>query len=99
MKKKMFCVYIFSLSYVKLVYLAILPKTLENFIARMRISSQSLNIQTARYHRNRVIRSVRYCVYYNLRDLENEYHFILIRPCYIDIYIYNYHRPMNRKLI
>ena len=66
-------------------YLDIIPKTLRNFITRIRISSHSLNVQTGRYHRNRVIRSERYCVYCNLRDVEDEYHFILICPCYSDI--------------
>ena len=85
-------------------YLDILPNNLRFFLTRIRISSHSLNVQVGRYQRNRTIRSERYCVYCNLRDVEDEYHFILICPCYRDLrekYIkrFYYFRPSMYKFI
>jgi hypothetical protein len=66
-------------------YLDIIPSTLRKYLTRIRISSHSLHVQTGRFHRNRIVRNERYCLYCNLHDVEDEYHFILICPCYIDI--------------
>lgn len=83
-------------------YLDIIPSTLRKYLTRIRISSHSLHVQTGRFHRNRIVRNERYCLYCNLHDVEDEYHFILICPCYIDIrkkYIkrYYYIRPSMLK--
>ena len=72
------------------------------FISRIRLSAHSLRIQTCRYSRNRLPRNERYCQCCNTLDIEDEYHFILICPCYNDIrmiYIkkYFYVRPSMFK--
>lgn len=54
-----------------------------NAIAKIRLSSHSLNIETGR-HRN-IDRSQRKCTLCNLNDLEDEYHFILICPVYSEL--------------
>ena len=83
-------------------YLDVLPHSLRMFISRIRLSAHSLRIQTCRYSRNRLPRNERYCQCCNTLDIEDEYHFILICPCYIDsrmIYIkkYFYVRPSMFK--
>lgn len=85
-------------------YLDILPSNLRLFISKIRMSSHSLRIQTGRYGTNRVARNERYCTYCNTQDLEDEYHFILICPCYNNIrkkYIkrYYYINPSVIKLV
>ena len=64
-----------------------------NALAKLRLSSHSLNIETGR-HRN-IDRSNRKCSACNLNDIEDEFHFTLIctayenlRKQYIDKYFY-----------
>ena len=51
----------------------------------MLLDAHSLRIHTGRYATNNTPRNERYCMFCNSLDLEDEYHFILICPCYIDI--------------
>ena len=85
-------------------YLDLLPGDLKTYICKIRISAHSLRIQTGRYARNRTPRNERFCIYCNTNDLEDEFHFILICPCYTDIrkkYIrkYFHHHPSMFKFI
>ena len=85
-------------------YLDMLPGDLKTYICKIRISAHSLIIQTGRYARNRTPRNERYCIYCNTNDLEDEFHFILICPCYSVIrkkYIhkYFYQHPSMFKFI
>jgi hypothetical protein len=85
-------------------YLNILPKNLRFYITRIRMSAHTLRVQTGRYGQNRIPRSERYCLFCNTMDLEDEYHFVLICPCYVDIrkkYVkqYYYKRPSMCKFI
>jgi len=41
------------------------------YLARFRISSHSLRIQTGRYEKNRIDRNERYCMYCGSRDILN----------------------------
>ena len=66
-------------------YLDMLPVNLRKFITRLRISAHSLRIQSGRYARNRIQRNERYYQSCSKRDIEDEYHFMLICPCYSDI--------------
>lgn len=85
-------------------YLDVLPKNLRFFITRIRVSAHVLRIQTGRYGQNRIPRNERYCLCCNTLDIEDEYHFMLICPCYEEIrkkYIKRYHqyRPSMFKFI
>ena len=85
-------------------YLDILPFDLRIFISRIRLSSNSLRIQTGRYSRNRIVRNERYCLCCDTTDIEDEYHFILICSCYSDLrmkYIrkHFYERPSVIKFL
>jgi hypothetical protein len=66
-------------------YLDLMPTHLRRFITRLRTSAHSLRIQTGRYARNRIQRNERYCQCCSVRDLEDEFHFIFICPCYSSI--------------
>ena len=65
-------------------YLSIMhSRKLRNAIAKLRLSSHNLCIETG-CHRN-IVQENRTCVFCNLNDLEDEYHFTLICPVYINI--------------
>jgi hypothetical protein len=71
-------------------------------ITRFRLSSHILNIESGRYKNE--LRSNRICTLCNLRDVEDEFHFILKCPKYQEIrnlYIKKYYfgRPRVFKLI
>jgi hypothetical protein len=53
---------------------------LRNTIAKMRLSSHQLNIETGRH--SNIARQERKCRVCNTNDIEDEYHFILICPQY-----------------
>ena len=77
-------------------------RKLRNAIAKLRLSSHNLCIETGG-HRN-IARENRTCVLCDLNDLENEYHFTLVCPVYINIrrqYIqkYFYDKPSVYKYI
>ena len=83
-------------------YLLIIQnKKHRNAIAKIRLSSHQLNIETGR-HTN-IERLYRKCNLCNLNDLEDEYHFALICPIYKDSRIehirkYFYKRPNIMKM-
>jgi len=54
-----------------------------NIIAKLRLSSHKLLIETGR-HQN-IVRDQRKCVLCNLNDIEDEYHFVIKCPYYADI--------------
>ena len=84
-------------------YLLIIQnKKHRNAIAKLRLSSHQLNIETGR-HAN-IERLDRKCNLCNLDDLEDEYHFTLICPIYKDLRIayiqkYFYRRPNVMKFL
>jgi len=63
-------------------YLDLLPRSLRIQFVKLRISVHSLRIQTGRYGRNNIPRNERYCVCCNSRDIEDEFHFVCICPCF-----------------
>ena len=66
-------------------YLDYLQFDLRSYLVKLRLSSHNLHIQTGRFGRNRIPRSERYCMYCRTRDIEDEYHFIIICPCFEQI--------------
>ena len=71
---------------------------LRQLLARFRLSSHNLEIETGRY--NRIDRDSRYCKLCNQNRIENEYHFLLCCPKYIEIrrkYLGSYHWPTVNK--
>ena len=66
-------------------YLDLLPRSLRFYFCRLRMSVHNLRIQTDRYARNNVPRNERYCLCCNSRDIEDEFHFICICPCFMEI--------------
>lgn len=52
-------------------------------LSRLRLSSHSLAVETGRY--NGTPREERKCTKCNMNSIENEYHFLLVCPHYIDI--------------
>ena len=66
-------------------YLEIMPKKYYVPLARLRLSSHHLRIETARYSNQFTERNNRVCTICNSRDLEDEFHFVLICPCYSDL--------------
>lgn len=70
-------------------------KHLRHGITRLRLSSHQLRIETGRYGRNRLARAERYCTQCELRDIEDEYHFVCVCPAYNSLrskYIPAYYR-------
>lgn len=82
-------------------YLVIIQnRKLRNALAKLRLSSHQLCIETGR-HRN-IERVDRKCIVCNLNDIEDEVHFTLMCPAYADLrrqYIHNYfyNRPSVHK--
>jgi len=67
------------------MYLDVLPKSLRIFFSRLRMSVHPLRIQTGRYTNDNRPRNERYCMVCNLHDIEDEYHFICICPCFSNV--------------
>ena len=61
-------------------YLDLIPYNLRHYITKIRIGSHSLRIITGRYANNNIPREQRYCSLCNSRDIEDEFHFIVICP-------------------
>jgi len=66
------------------------------------LSSHQLQIEKGRY--NNTLRSERLCLYCNLHEVEDEFHFVLICPKYYQIrtkFVRNYYwsRPSVYKLV
>ena len=83
-------------------YLNTLPKMYKNIFSKFRMSSNNLRIVTGRYQNNREDRDLRLCTLCYCRDIEDEYHFLLVCPAYKDIrsqYVppYYYNRPSVYK--
>ena len=73
-----------------------------NAISKIRLSSHNLNIELGRHRQ--IERNNRTCPFCDLDEVEDEYHFNLIRPQYCDVwktYIkkYYYIRPSMFKLV
>jgi hypothetical protein len=66
-------------------YLDLVPKNLRLYFVKLRVSAHSLRIQTGRYARNNIPRNERYCLCCNVRDIEDEYHFICMCRCYLQL--------------
>ena len=66
-------------------YLNCIPKSLRYHLSRLRMSAHDLRIQSGRFARNRIRREERYCLCCNSSDIEDEYHFIIICPCFNEI--------------
>ena len=78
-------------------------KPLRQLLTKLRLSSHTLRIETARYGRNRIDRAERLCLYCDQRQLDDEFHFICQCPVMQDIrnkYIKTYftRRPSVYKL-
>jgi hypothetical protein len=54
-------------------------------LSKLRLSSSSLRIETGRHGSTRVDRSLRTCEICNSTDIEDEFNFVLICPCYGDL--------------
>ena len=70
----------------------ILNKKLRGLLTKLRISAHDLNVERGRYVN--IPREERLCNCCNMRVIENEYHFLLVCPSYIDIrrqYLSNYY--------
>lgn len=79
-----------------------IPTKLKYQLCKFRISSHNLLIETGRY--TNVTRNERRCQLCDHGEIEDEYHFILCCPFYIDIRLkfikpYYYRRPSMLKLV
>ena len=63
-------------------YLDILPDGLRAFLTRIRISAHCLQTQSDRQSRIHIPQNERYCQCCNSGDIEDEYYFMLICPCF-----------------
>ena len=74
------------------------------FYTILRLSVHPLRVQTGRYDRNRVPKNERYCLCCNSGDIEDEFHFICICSCFVDLrkqYLkkHYYQRPSMFKFL
>ena len=84
------CYYLPMLKHYKInfgyeMYLDILPLKLRNILTKLRLSSNRLRIESDRYNRNRTPRKLRYCISCNVNDVEDEYHYVLVCPAFIEL--------------
>ena len=91
-------------SFAKEEYLDTLPLNVRGYICKFRISAHSLNVQSGRYANNRIPRNERICKLCNMEEVEDEYHFVLICPKYMQLrkkYIsdFFYTKPSMYKLV
>ena len=63
-------------------YLDIHPRECRFYVSRLRLSVLPLRIQLGRYSQNNLPRNERYCLCCGNVDIEDEYHFVFICPCY-----------------
>ena len=85
-------------------YLKVLPKKWRTHLAKFRLSSHQLRIETGRYGNNRVERSLRICICCDKNEIEDEYYFLLVCPAYVDLRAahikkYFYKRPNMFKFV
>ena len=65
-------------------YLSVIENTkYRNILAKLRLSSHKLNIETGRH--NKIARNDRKCTMCNINDIEDEFHFVLKCPVYADL--------------
>ena len=62
-------------------------KAYRNVLSQFRCVSHDLAIETGRHGLVNLERSRRLCKFCNLQDIEDEYHFLLICPLYIELRI------------
>lgn len=70
-------------------------KKYRNALARLRLSSHSLRIESGRYGPVRINRNERICQFCSKGDIEDEYHFVLVCTMYDELrtkYISSYYR-------
>ena len=77
-------------------YLTELPSKLRIPLAKLRLSSHQLLIETGRYSQNRTERAQRLCTLCDRSDVEDEYHFVIICPLYSHLRV-SYIRPYYYK--
>ena len=65
-------------------------------MAKLRLSSHQLLIETGRYSQNRTERAQRLCTLCDRSDVEDEYHFVIICPLYSHLRV-SYIRPYYYK--
>jgi hypothetical protein len=75
----------FKISFEYENYLDVLPKSIRFHFCRLIMSSHPFKIQTGRFSTNRIVREEMYCMCCNSCDIEDEYHCMLICPCYNDV--------------
>jgi len=63
-------------------YLDLLPIRLQSHLSKLRLCSIKLAIGTGRYGNNAIDRNRRFCSLCNLRETEDEYHFVIVCPAY-----------------
>ena len=69
-------------------YLLLLPNLKHiSTIARFRMSSHTLAIETGRHAKPKIAKEERKCRYCNLEDVEDEEHFLLKCPLYVSLYL------------
>ena len=77
-------------------YLDVLPGNLRCALSKLRLSAHQLKIETGRYTRNKLDRSLRLYTLCDKSDIEDEYHFVLVFPVY-DSIRKKYIRPFYYK--
>ena len=77
-------------------YLTELSSKLRILLAKLRLSSLQLLIETGRYSQNRTERAQRLCTLCDRSDVEDEYHFVIICPLYSHLRV-SYIRPYYYK--
>ena len=63
-------------------------------MSQLRLSAHQLRIETGRYLQNRTDRAQRLCTLCDKSEVEDEYHFVIICPSYINLrqmYIHSYY--------
>ena len=66
-------------------YLTVLPRKYMHSLAKLRFFSHKLRIESGRYGESRIERDERYCVFCCKRDVEDEYHFVLVCCLYEEL--------------
>ena len=76
------------------LYLTKLPSKFRISMSQLRLSAHQLRIETGRYLQNRTDRAQRLCTLCDKSEAEDEYHFVIICPSYINLrqmYIHPYY--------
>jgi hypothetical protein len=78
-----------------------IPNVYEQCVSKFRMSSDKLEVEHGRYYN--VVKNQRICKMCSKSEIEDEFHFLLVRPCYNNfrkMYIkkYYYKKPSTYKL-